>query len=93
MDSIKRKNKINGSKRKGIKSPMSGKEYSYSLEELKQILKSKNDKIELISPIKNKYIRNDKIKLSCSIHGIFEKSIRYCLGECRFFKRERKLLG
>lgn len=55
---------------------MSGKEYSYSLEELKQILKSKNDKIELISPIKNKYIRNDKIKLSCSIHGIFEKSIR-----------------
>ena len=50
---------------------MSGKEYSYSLEELKQILKSKNDKIELISPIKNKYIRNDRIKLSCSIHGIF----------------------
>lgn len=76
LDSIKRKNKINGSKRKGIKSPMSGKEYSYSLEELKQILKSKNDKIELISPIKNKYIRNDKIKLSCSVHGIFEKSIR-----------------
>ena len=31
---------------------MSGKEYSYSLEELKQILKSKNDKIELISLIK-----------------------------------------
>ena len=60
LDSIKRKNKINGSKRKGIKSPMSGKEYSYSLEELKQILKSKND----------------KIKLNCSIHGIFEKSIR-----------------
>lgn len=26
LDSIKRKNKINGSKRKGIKSPMSGKE-------------------------------------------------------------------
>lgn len=76
LDSIKRKNKINGSKRKGIKSPMSGKEYSYNLEELKQILKTKNNKVELISPIKDKYIRNDKIKLNCLIHGSFEKSIR-----------------